>query len=177
MISTSVVFAQQAENDKMERIGKRWKEQTGKIREKTKDVKENFEKFKLERTEFISKKMNLTEDEKEKFWPLADELHLKKFELNKSLRKEIREIYTARKENRSVSDAEYQKIIELSAQLKVKEAQLEQEYLDKFIKVVSAEKIFIYQEAELQFGKTIIGRHEKREYLPARPEAHKEENQ
>jgi hypothetical protein len=166
LTGASVLFAQQGENDKKERTEKRGKEQTEKIKERAKSVKENFEKFKIERTEFISRKMNLTEEEKKDFWLLADELHLKKFELNKSLRKEIRKIHEARKEKQPISDAEYKKVIELSAQTKMKEAQLEQEYLAKFIKVVSAEKIFIYQEAELLYGKTIMERREKREHLP-----------
>jgi hypothetical protein len=173
-VSVSVLFAQQEENDKKERSG-RWRDKVERIKEKSKEVKGNFERFKLERTEYISKKMNLTEEEKKIFWPLADELQLKKFELNKSLREEIHKIHKARKENQSISETDYKKIIELSAEIKIKEAQLDQEYLYKFIKVVPAEKIFLYQEAELQYGKIIIGKSGKREHLPVNPEAPKKE--
>jgi hypothetical protein len=169
LVSVNVLFAQQEKNNKEEKV-ERWHGRTEKIKERSNEIKENFEKFKLERTEFISKMMNLTEEEKKVFWPLADELHLKKFELNKSLREEIHKIHKAKKEKQSISEADYKKIIELSAEVKVKEAQLEQEYLYKFIKVVSAEKIFLYQEAERQYGKRIIGKHEGREYLPVNPE-------
>ncbi|MDR0683187.1 MAG: hypothetical protein LBG15_15295 [Dysgonamonadaceae bacterium] len=140
------------------------------IKERSKKIKGDFEKFKLERTEFISKKMDLTEEEKKVFWPLADELQLKKFELNKSLREEIHKIHKAKKENQLISEADYKKIIELSAEIKVKEAELDQEYLYKLIKVVPAEKIFLYQEAELQYGRIMIGKHKKKEYLPVSDE-------
>jgi len=118
--------------------------------------KENFEKFKAERKEFISKAMNLTEDESKAFWPLCDELQIKKFELNKALRTEINKMRQAQREKKAVSNADYKKIIELSASVKVKEAQLEEEYVNKFLKVLSAEKIFLYQRAEQQFaGETL----------------------
>ncbi|MDR0865465.1 MAG: hypothetical protein LBO74_11115 [Candidatus Symbiothrix sp.] len=115
--------------------------------------KEQFENFKVEREEFISKAMKLTADEKKEFWPLCNELHLKKFELNKPLREEIRKIHKARKANQPVSEADYKKVIELAVEVKKKEAQLEQEYTEKFLKVIPAEKVFLYQGAERQFGK------------------------
>ena len=122
-----------------------------------KDGKKKFEKFKAERVEFISKIMELTDDEKTAFWPICDELQMKKFELNKQLRDEMREIHKAKKDKEKITEAKYKKIIELKAQLKLKEAQLEQEYLAKFLKVVSAEKVFLYQSAENQFGRKMFG--------------------
>jgi Spy/CpxP family protein refolding chaperone len=123
--------------------------------------KEKFEKFKAERTEFISKAMNLTEEEKKDFWPLCDELQMKKFELNKPLREEIHKILKARKADQTVTEADYKKVMELSAQIKVKEAQLEQEYYTKFLKVITAEKLFLYQRAEQQFGKNVMEKRDR----------------
>jgi Spy/CpxP family protein refolding chaperone len=128
-----------------------------------KKKKEQFEKFKTEREEFISKAMKLTADEKKEFWPLCNELQLKKFELNKPLREEMRKIHKARKANQPVSEAEYKKVIELNVEIKKKEAQLEQEYVEKFLKVLPAEKVFLYQSAERQFGKETIGKRDHRE--------------
>ena len=114
--------------------------------------RENFEKFKAERKEFISKAMDLTDGESKSFWPLCDELQVKKFELNKTLRAEINKMRQARRDKKKISEADYKKIIELSASVKVKEAQLEEEYVNKFLKVLSAEKVFLYQRAEQQFA-------------------------
>ena len=118
--------------------------------------KENFEKFKAERKEFISKEMKLTDDESKAFWPLCDEYQLKKFELNKDLRAEINKIRQAKKDKKTVSEADYKKVIQLRASVKIKEAQLEEEYMNKFLKVLSAEKVFLYQRTEQQFAGEMV---------------------
>ncbi|MDR0413320.1 MAG: hypothetical protein LBH61_05935 [Dysgonamonadaceae bacterium] len=134
--------------------------------ERWKDAKADFEKFKVERREFITLKMNLTDEEKTGFWHLADEFHLKKFELNKALRKEIRAVRTARKAQQPVAEETYRKLVELAVQTRLKEAQLEEEYLEKFMKVVSAAKVFAYQEAERQYGERFMEKRGKRATRP-----------
>jgi Spy/CpxP family protein refolding chaperone len=123
--------------------------------EPKKEGKELFEKFKLKRKEFISKAMNLTESEKNAFFPLCNELQMKKYELNKKLRESIRKILKAQKNNQAVTEEDYKKVIELSIQVKQKELKLEEEYIDKFLKVISPEKVFLYQRAEQQFGRSM----------------------
>ncbi|MDR0540591.1 MAG: hypothetical protein LBH19_00075 [Dysgonamonadaceae bacterium] len=120
------------------------------------DRKARFERFKAEREEFISKAMKLTDDEKKAFWPLCNELQLKKFELNKTLRDEMRKINQARRANQAVAEADYKKAIELSSRVKVQEAQLDQEYASKFLQVISAEKVFLYRQSEQNFGERMI---------------------
>jgi Spy/CpxP family protein refolding chaperone len=118
--------------------------------------KSQFEKFKTEREAFISKAMNLTDDEKKAFWPLCNELQIKKFELNKTLRDEMRQINQARRAQQAVPDANYRKVVELSAHIRVQEAELEQEYLVKFLQVIPAEKVFLYRQSEQNFGEKVV---------------------
>ena len=118
--------------------------------------KARFEKFSAEREAFISKAMKLTDEEKKAFWPLCNELQMKKFELNRTLREEMRKTGRARRENQPVSEADYKKLLEMSCQVKIKEAQLEQEYLSKFLQVISAEKVFLYRQSEQSFGERMI---------------------
>jgi Spy/CpxP family protein refolding chaperone len=124
--------------------------------------KADFERFKARREAFISKAMDLTDDEAKVFWPLCNELQAKKFELNKALRAEIRKIRQAKKEKKNASESDYKKIIELRASIKVKEAQCEEEYIGKFLKIIPAEKIFLYQDAELRFANEMFGNHDRR---------------
>ena len=126
-----------------------------------------FEKFKSERKAYITKEMDLTDDEAKKFWPLCDELMEKKFELNKPLRELWRKMREARKGGRTVSEADYKKAIELGASIKVKEAQLEEEYLKKFVEVIPAKKVHKYQYAEQEFGRKAMAERQKKGY--ARP--------
>jgi hypothetical protein len=120
------------------------------------DRKARFEKFKTEHEAFISKAMQLTDDEKKVFWPLCNELQMKKFELNKTLRDEMRQINQARRTQQAVPDANYKKVLELSARIRVQEAELEQEYLAKFLQVIPAEKVFLYRQSEQNFGEKMV---------------------
>lgn len=137
-VITGITTAQSKESTKEERDKRR---------------KENFEQFRAKRVAFITEKVKLTTEEAEIFWPICNELQEKKFELNKPLREERREIFRSKK---ALTEADYQKMIDTNADIKVKEAQLEKEYLAKFKKVLSAEKIFKYQRAEEEFMKQIF---------------------
>lgn len=140
--------------------------------------KERFEKFKVEREAYISKIMQLTDNEKTAFWALCNEYQIKKFELNKTLREEIRKINQAQKNKQTVAEADYKKVIELGIQVKAKEAQLEQEYTEKFLKVISAEKVFLYQNSEKQFGEKMIrNRESNQRAVPSLKNGKREKNE
>jgi hypothetical protein len=127
-----------------------------------------FEQFKAEREDFISKAMKLTNDEKKAFWPLCNELQMKKFELNKTLREEMRKINRANREKQPVSEADYKKVLELGSQVKIQEAQLEQEYFSKFLQILPAEKVFLYRQSEQSFGERMIRERDGRNGNPPR---------
>lgn len=112
----------------------------------------DIEAFKKKRAEFIIEKADLTEAEAKAFIPLTNELMDKRFELNRAIRKESREL---RKKDKKTS-ADYERLLDASSAAKIKEAQLEQEYLQKFKKVLSAEKIYKYKQAEAEYMKEMI---------------------
>ncbi len=115
--------------------------------------KEEFEKFKAKRIEYISKEMNLTPEQSKAFWPICNELQQKKFQLNRTVREEGRKIFQKEKAGTKPTLDDYERLIELSADAKIKEAELDKEYIEKFKAVVSAEQIFKYQRAELHFAR------------------------
>ncbi|MDR2627851.1 MAG: hypothetical protein LBC40_07445 [Dysgonamonadaceae bacterium] len=110
--------------------------------------KEYFEQFRAKRIAYITDKVKLTPSEAQVFWPLANELQEKKYELNKPLREERQKLKASRT---TLTEADYLKIIDANAEIGIKEAQLNKEYLEKFKKTLSAEKIFKYQKAEEEF--------------------------
>ena len=126
--------------------------------------KADFEKFKIEREAFITKEMGLTEDEAKAFWPLSNELQKKKFELNKAAREQMRWLRKAKGEGRKIDDAEYKELVESLAKIRIKEAELDEEYIKKFLSVVSAEKVFKYQDAEREFVREMMDKREKRQH-------------
>jgi hypothetical protein len=121
-----------------------------------------FEEFKEKRIAFISKAMELNAEEAKVFWPLYNELQEKKFELNQELRKTLYE-FTGNERNRKThTESEYKEIVNLCAQFKIKEAKFDEEYISKFAKVISYEKIFRYQQAELQFARQMLEQRRER---------------
>lgn len=123
--------------------------------------KKSFEKFKAEREAFITKEMGLTEEEAAAFWPLSNELQQKKFELNKEIRGKAHIMRRERRDGKETTENDYKKLVEAMAKLKIEEAKLEQEYLGKFLNVISAEKVFRYQNAEQEFARRTMNNREK----------------
>jgi hypothetical protein len=118
--------------------------------------KAEFEAFKEKRVAFITQAVNFTADEAKAFWPLYNELQEKKFELNKQQRKALSEFRENEKGGKKYTENDYKNIVNLINQFRAKDAALDEEYVAKFSKVISYEKIFRYQQAELKFARDMI---------------------
>lgn len=119
----------------------------------------DIDDFKKKKAEFIIQKVGLTDAEVKTFIPLANELMDKRFEINREVRTNMRE--TRKKENKT--NADYERLINDNVDSKLREAQLNKEYLQKFKQVLSAEKIYKYQQAEADFMRQMIDkRHDHR---------------
>lgn len=122
--------------------------------------KMNVEDFEKRKQAYVKEKAALTDEEAQRYFPLNSELNQKKFELNRQHRQKLEK---ARKNNQKISDEEYRQIIENDVDLKVKEAELEKEYSDKFDKVLSPEKLFKAQQAEKKFIQQEVARFREQE--------------
>jgi len=117
--------------------------------------KAEFESFKKRRIAFITKAMNLTDNEAKAFFPLYNELQEKKFILNREVRRATREFTQAEKEGKTHSEEDYSNLIKLITDTNVQTAKLDQEYIAKFLEVISAKKVCLYIQAEQQFARDI----------------------
>lgn len=107
----------------------------------------NLQAFEKSKQEFIIKEAGLTEEEAEKFFPLNNQLQKKKLELHRKHQEGVRHT----QESDNISDEEYEQLIEENINLKMKEAELDKEYSDKFNKLMSPQKLFKAQQAERTF--------------------------
>jgi hypothetical protein len=114
--------------------------------------KEDFEAFKQKRVAFITKAMELTDDEAKEFWPVSNELQEKKFHLNRGLMRRMRE-FNSQKEH---TEAEYRQFVDFCNEQRTKEAQLDKEYSEKFFAILSAKKVYLYWQAEQQFARKML---------------------
>jgi len=117
----------------------------------------NLEEYKQQRNTFLIKEVGLTDDEAKQFLPMSDELMTKKYELNKEVRKEAKVLMS----KTTTTQAEYEVLLNKVLDLRIKEAELEKEYYQKFKKVLSAEKLYKYHRAEMKFTKSIVRDNDK----------------
>lgn len=109
----------------------------------------NREDFGARRNTFITTEAGLTAEEAGKFIPLENEFQMKLFEVGRDCRR-------LRESQNKMSDAEYTKLIECYLDTRLKEAQLEKEYYEKFKKILSPEKLYKYQQAETRFRREFV---------------------
>ena len=104
------------------------------------------------RNTYIKAEVGLTTDEAGKFIPLENEFKQKIFEVGRECRSVTRESQNKQK----MTDAEYLQLIDCYIDTRMREAQIEKEYFEKFKKVITPEKIHKYQEADAKFSRELI---------------------
>jgi hypothetical protein len=120
------------------------------------------------RNKFIGAEIGLTPDEATKFFAIENEFRQKIFEVGRACRSLTRES----QQNKKMSDADYLKLIDCYLDSRLKEAQLEKEYYEKFKKVITPEKLYKYHEADAKFSRELINM--RRESMPDRNNPNRE---
>lgn len=119
-----------------------------------------MEKIKTARIAFITEKLGLTPTEAEKFWPVYNEFDKKR----EALRLEARQ---ARKNPDPAKSAEENQkaAIALQHDFKQKELNLEKDYSDRLLHVVSAQKVMSLPKTEKDFNKILLRRMQQQQVL------------
>ena len=112
-----------------------------------------LEQFKAEKKAYLIKEIGLTPAEEKQFFPLYEELQSKKFQLNRKVRGEMKRIAHS---TMPVSENEYAASAAAINDLPLQEALLEKEYFEKFKKILSPKKMFLYKRAETLFAKKLL---------------------
>ena len=107
----------------------------------------NLQEFEKSKQEFIVKEAGLTQEEADKFFPLNNELQRKKLDLHRKHQEEMK----LTKESENISDEEYKQLIDENINLKMKEAELDKEYSEKFNLMMPPQKLYKAHQAERAF--------------------------
>jgi Spy/CpxP family protein refolding chaperone len=120
----------------------------------------NFDRdaFIAKRNAFITSEAGLTNEEAAAFIPLINELQKKMFDIGHEYRQMARSL----KQKTDASDAEYTRTVEAGLNAELKQAQLQKEYYEKFKKILSPKKIYLYKRAELKFAREFMKGGDKR---------------
>ena len=119
-----------------------------------------WKEYMTQKKEFLIKEVGMTDEEQKKFFPLYDELQQKKFDIQCETRREIR---TLQEKKGDVSESDYLKIANAINNSRLTDAQLDNDYYRKFSRLVSAEKLYKLQVAELRVNKEILKKSQGRQ--------------
>ncbi|MGD0340911.1 MAG: hypothetical protein ABSA76_04280 [Bacteroidales bacterium] len=119
----------------------------------------NMEKLNAYKIAFFTKKMNLSSEEAEKFWPLYNEFQDKKFRIQQE------RVLLNRNFNQNggtMSDKELTEAGDKYIALEVQETSLSQEYHNKFKEILPPAKIIRLYQAENQYKLQLLNQLQNR---------------
>ncbi len=108
------------------------------------------DKVELLRMNFIEKKLELTKNESEKFWPVYNEYNDKV----KALRKNLRQSFKKAPEN--LNDKEAEDLHQLDLKTRQAEVDLHKTYSEKIKGIIGVKKLIRLRNAEEEFKREII---------------------
>jgi len=122
------------------------------------------DKIKAARVGLITQKLNLTQDQAQKFWPLYNELRQKKEDARKPYREAQKNI------NPNSPDPKQQEaLVDLGLKVKQDELNLDKEYNEKFKSVITPQQILALHQAEQEFRGMVINHLQRRQGLRGAP--------
>lgn len=105
------------------------------------------------KNDFISKKLQLTDDQKARFIPLYNSMDA---EIRKT-QDEAEKLYRQTKKKESgVSDLEYEKAAEAAYELKGRENEIEMRYFKQFKTILTPKQLFKLKDAERDFTRQLM---------------------
>jgi hypothetical protein len=133
---------------------------TGIFAENQDDRQKRWEEVKLKRAAFFTERIGLTPQEAEKFWPLYNQLDESKRKLNDQRMHILYQNFQKKDKDKKAVD--YSTLTDQMISIKVKEANLDKVYHEKFKKILSPEKVFKYYMAERDWGGELLKLIQKR---------------
>ncbi len=119
--------------------------------------KERYERIKALKIAFITERLELTESEAQKFWPIYNEFETK----NQSLRREM--IGNFRNSDfDSMSEQEAKKHLENMMAKDTKKYELKQQFVNDLLKILPAKKIILLKATEDAFNRRMMEQFKKR---------------
>ncbi len=120
------------------------------ISQAQKPGKERIEAMKIG---FITKRLSLTAEEAQRFWPVYNRFVDEQEKLRKSTKANLIEELA---DPSALSNAEAEKALQEMLQFKSNEAELIRKYTNEFKKVISVQKVVMLFKAELEFKRELL---------------------
>ena len=114
---------------------------------------ETLEKIETARIALISERLELTPEQAEKFWPIYREFGNKRKEISKHFKKARRNF-----DPNQASEEENKKMLEMATKVKEQQLNLEKEYSQRILKVITTRQLNNLRKAESDFQKMLLER-------------------
>lgn len=113
---------------------------------------QNNEKIESMKVMFLTEKLALSPKEAQVFWPIYNEFHDKK----RALKKGWRQFESGEIKLDELPDEQLEEVLALKMENNIKEAQLEKEYHEKFVKAIGIKKTAQLYKAEVEFKRELL---------------------
>lgn len=108
-----------------------------------------MEEIKNFKHSFLIKETEMTDEQSKEFLPLYKEMEDKIYQANKEARTFEQELSTT---SRDITDNDYERAAIGLSQVKTKEAEIENQYFEKFSAILSKKQLFLLKRAENRFA-------------------------
>lgn len=115
------------------------------------------EKIESARIALITERLGLTPDQAEKFWPLYNEY--------RDRTQQLRQEYESAKEKldpQTATDQDKRELLNLGLRLKEQKVELEKDYSQRMLRIISAQQIMSLRKAEDDFRRMLLEQIQKR---------------
>jgi Spy/CpxP family protein refolding chaperone len=119
--------------------------------------KEQLERVQAAKVGFLTDKINLTEGQAQKFWPMYNQHSDQRREIFHGIRRKIR---TGKEEG--VSVLEKNKLLDETMALKEKDLEMQKDFKNKVLDIISVDQYIELMSAEREFNKLLMERLGKR---------------
>lgn len=106
---------------------------------------------------YFTKELDLTKEQQQKFFPLYEEMEDQTSKLEEDARVMERRVSEAT----DATDLEYEKAAEALYDMKLKQAEVEKGYMEKFRTILSARQLFELKGVERKFSRDMMRQHNR----------------
>lgn len=106
---------------------------------------------------YFTKELDLTKEQQQKFFPLYEEMENQTSKLEEDARIMERRVSEAT----DATDIEYEKAAEVLYDMKLKQAEVEKSYMEKFKAILSARQLFELKGVERKFSRDMMRQHNR----------------
>jgi hypothetical protein len=118
-----------------------------------------FEKIQSLKIAYITKKVNLSSSQAEKFWPVYNRMENDLIDIRKQYLKDYRN------KNRNQSDVEAKQFIEDNLDFQEEMVKLKRQYKDEFLRILSPQQLADLYQAEREFRQMLMQRLKQRKMM------------